>query len=67
MNWQVGQKVICDRPDQHSREYFVISAETGYVKVFCAEASVLVIGQQSYLEKLGWSRASAEVAAAAIS
>ena len=67
MNWQVGQKVTCDRPDQHSREYFVISAEAGYVKVFCADAGILVIGQQSYLEKFGWSRASAEVAAASIS
>ncbi len=66
MNWQVGQKVTCDRPDQPLRDYFVVSAEAGYVKVFCTEAGILVIGQQSYLEKLGWYRVNAEVAVASV-
>ena len=63
MNWQVGQKVTCDRPDQPLRECFIVSAEVEGVKIFCAEAGTLVIGRQGHLEKLGWSRAKAEVAA----
>ena len=63
MNWQVGQKVTCDRPDQQLKECFIVSAEAEGVKVFCAEAGILVIGQQSHLERSGWSRAKAEVTA----
>jgi hypothetical protein len=54
MNWQVGQQVMCDRPEQSLTGCFVVATEPNSVKIVCPAVGIVVSGQQIRLEEMGW-------------
>ena len=54
MDWKVGQKLVCDRPEQYLTGCFVRAKEAGSVVVCCPAINLVVAGRQAQLEELGW-------------
>ncbi|NJN86760.1 MAG: hypothetical protein HC881_11140 [Leptolyngbyaceae cyanobacterium SL_7_1] len=54
MNWTVGQRVVCDRPEQLLTDCIVQQSEAGSVVISCPFANIVVSGTQERLEQLGW-------------
>lgn len=54
MDWKVGQKLVCDRPEQYLTGCFVRAKEAGSVVVCCPAINLVVAGRQEQLEELGW-------------
>jgi hypothetical protein len=54
MDWQVGQRVKCDRNGQVLTDCVVQSKDFDSVVIFCASGNIVVCGKQANLESLGW-------------
>ncbi|MBD2463981.1 hypothetical protein H6G89_23545 [Oscillatoria sp. FACHB-1407] len=54
MDWQIGQKLICDRNGQLLTDCVVQAKDHESIVIFCASSSVVVCGKQKNLEDLGW-------------
>lgn len=54
MSWQVGQKVVCDRPEQLLAGCFIQSEESDSVVITCPAVNLVISGKRKRLEELGW-------------
>lgn len=54
MDWQIGQKLTCDRNGYLLTDCVVQARDLDSVVVFCASSNVVVCGKQKNLEELGW-------------
>lgn len=54
MRWTVGQRVVCDRPEQLLTDCIIQQSEAGSVVIFCPLANIVVSGTQARLEQLSW-------------
>lgn len=54
MQWQVGQRIVCDRPDQPLTGCCIASSDADTVKIICPAAGIVVYGPQQRLEEMGW-------------
>lgn len=54
MEWIVGQKVVCDRPEQLLTGCTIKVKEEGSVIISCPNIDLVFWGQQEQLERLGW-------------
>lgn len=54
MRWQIGQKVVCDRPEQLLTGCYVVTTDAETVKISCPAAGIVVSGDQRRLEEMGW-------------
>lgn len=54
MEWNIGQKVVCDRPEQLLTGCTIKAKEEGSVIISCPGIDLVFWGQQEQLEQLGW-------------
>lgn len=54
MEWNIGQKVVCDRPEQLLTGCTIKAKEEGSVIISCPNIDLVFWGQQEQLEQLGW-------------
>jgi hypothetical protein len=54
MDWKIGQKLACDRPEQYLSGCVVVSQEDGSVVISCPAVGIVVRGHQQELERFGW-------------
>ena len=54
MNWKIGQKLVCDRPDTSLTGCTIRAADADGVIIFCPEVNLVVCGKQENLEQQGW-------------
>jgi hypothetical protein len=54
MNWQIGQKVVCDRPEQLLTGCVVTTQDQGWVTISCPIAGFALAGYQAQFEQEGW-------------
>lgn len=55
MNWQIGQKVVCDRPEQLLTGCTVTTQDQGWVTISCPTAGFALAGYQDRFEQEGWT------------
>ncbi|MGI0484818.1 hypothetical protein ACN4EK_05215 [Pantanalinema rosaneae CENA516] len=58
MNWQIGQKVVCDRPEQLLTGCIVTTQDEGWVTISCPTAGFALAGYQDQFEQEGWTAES---------
>jgi hypothetical protein len=54
ISWKVGQKLMCDRPEQLLTGCVIVAQESGGLIISCPAVGIVVSGQQQQLEMLGW-------------
>jgi hypothetical protein len=54
MKWKVGQKLVCDRPEQLLTGCTVALQENGWVVISCPTAGLTLSGYQEQFERSGW-------------
>jgi hypothetical protein len=54
MNWEVGQKLVCDRPEQLLTGCFIADKTSEGLTVSCPAIGIVISQQQQQLERLGW-------------
>jgi hypothetical protein len=54
MDWKVGQKVVCDRPEQLLQGCTIQTMDVDSVVISCPTVNLVICGKQRNLEQLGW-------------
>lgn len=54
MEWKVGQKVVCDRPEQLLTGCVIRSKQADKIIIVCPSIDLEFLGSQEKLEQLGW-------------
>ncbi|MDX2214077.1 MAG: hypothetical protein SFY66_12385 [Oculatellaceae cyanobacterium bins.114] len=54
MDWQIGQRLMCDRNGQLLTDCVVQARDHDSIVIFCASVNIVVCGKQKSLEELGW-------------
>jgi len=58
--WKVGQKVVCDRPNNQLTGCVVRSVDEEIIVIFCPGFNMVICGQFRSLKKLGWRTEEAQ-------
>ncbi|OLP18148.1 hypothetical protein BST81_14115 [Leptolyngbya sp. 'hensonii'] len=54
MNWQVGQNMVCDRPEQLLSGCIIVAQDDESVMISCPAVGIVVTGEPHRLQELGW-------------
>lgn len=54
MSWRIGQKVVCDRPEQLLQGCMIQAIDSDSIVISCPAVNLVVCGKQQNLEQLGW-------------
>ncbi|HEY9623888.1 MAG TPA: hypothetical protein V6C78_26250 [Crinalium sp.] len=54
MDWKVGQKVVCDRPEQMLSGCTIQTVDADSIVISCPNVNLVICGKQRNLEQLGW-------------
>ncbi len=54
MQWKVGQRLICDRPEQILTGCTIVAQDGSSVIISCPAVGIVVTGEPGRLQELGW-------------